>query len=228
MRLTAGVEEYIQSRRGKGYVFEKGECYLLSFLRLTGDLDIGDVEVQDIERYLDNTQTSVITWRLKYQILTRFFDFLSDRSGSLKQLMPPAKRHVRQTFVPYIYRRAQIRSLLKATTLNDNGRSKIDRQTMRTFILLLYGTGALTSEVLGIEHSDVDLQNSRLLIKSRYPLRSRMIPLGRDLVEILRRYLSWRSRKGYSNMLLLVTKKDKVIRGRSACQHFRESEQLPR
>jgi site-specific recombinase XerD len=220
VKLHASIEHYIQYKHAKGYVFEKGQFCLHSFLGSAGNMELNQIEPQHILHYLEAAHTSVITWRLKYQILSRFFKFRSHRGQASELLMPLAKPHTCQTFVPHIYNRCELRRLLAATKANDTDRSRIDGRTMRTLILLLYGTGALTSEVLDLQLSDVDLHHARVLIRGRGPFRFRQIPVGQDLLDVLRGYVSWRSRKKYFHSILLVTKDDQPIRKRSANRHF--------
>lgn len=125
--------------------------------------------------------------------------------------MPPARAKVCQTFIPYVYTRAQIRSLPKATAQNHNSLRCIDGRTFRTFILVLYATGALVSEVLSLKHENINLEAAMMTIRSRSLSRSREIPIGLDLCDVLRKYLAWRSRKNFKSAHLFVTKDDRPI-----------------
>ncbi len=220
MNLVIGVEQYLNHKRQNGYAFERGGSYLVALSRRVGDVQLGQVTTLQVLAYLDEADSSSITWRLKYQVLNRFFHFWSDRDAMPELIMPPSKPKVPQSFVPYVFTRPELRALLRATRQNDNCRSRIDRQTMRTFLLLLYGTGALVGEILSLKCCDIDLGLGLVQIRSRVAFRIRQIPLGKDLLEIMRRYMAWRSRKKYSNPLLFVTKADHAIRGRTANQYF--------
>jgi integrase len=135
-------------------------------------------------------------------------------------IMPPSKPKVRQTFVPYIYTRSQLHELSKSARCYEHHLAVIDRQTMRTLILLLYGTGAFVGEILNLQCRDVDIVSGLILIRGRGPTRHREIPLGKDLLEIVRKYMAWRFRKKYCGAHLLVTKSDEPIRTATAAKHF--------
>jgi site-specific recombinase XerD len=57
---------------------------------------------------------------------------------------------VRQTFVPHIYTRAELRALLSATAQVQKRNSLIDAQTLRAFLILLYGTGSMLGEMIAL------------------------------------------------------------------------------
>ena len=97
---------------------------------------------------------------------------------------------------------------------------------MRTFLLLLYGTGALVGEVLSLKCCDIDFDLGLVQIRTWVAFRIREIPVGKDLLEIMRRYMAWRSRKKYSNPRLFVTKADEAIRSRNANKHFERIRRL--
>lgn len=80
--------------------------------------------------------------------------------------MPPVRPMVRQTFVPYIYSREEIRVLLRTTaTSQADRRCLIASRTLHTLLLFLYGAGATRSEELTV--SDVNITLGTVLIRKR-------------------------------------------------------------
>jgi integrase len=69
---------------------------------------------------------------------------------------------VRQTFIPYVYTRAELRALLAAAPEIEKSSSSINSQTFRAFLLLLYGTGSSLGEMLALRYDDVDLKRYSL------------------------------------------------------------------
>jgi integrase len=120
--------------------------------------------------------------------------------------MPPRRRPVRQTFIPYVYTRAELRALLAAAPEIEKSSSSINSQTFRAFLLLLYGTGSSLGEMLALRYDDVDLKKGFLTIRSRNPRRARKLPIGKDLLESLARYIRWRNRRGLESDYLFRTK----------------------
>lgn len=226
MKLSDGIEQYVMSKRASGHIFEKGESNLAAFSRYVGDVHLSQVKTQQVLTYLNGPVTSTVTWRLKYQILFRFFDFWCSRGAMPELLMPPQRSKVRQTFVPYVYTRVELRALLQATAQNQKPIRSIDRQTLRTFILILYGTGALAGEMLSLLHGDVDLEAGQMTIRSKSFSRSREIPIGADLLDVLRKYLTWRSRKSFQSAHLFVTKDDLPVTNRNINKNFQRLRQI--
>lgn len=123
-------------------------------------------------------------------------------------LMPPSRARIRQAFVPYVYTRAEVHALLKATVQNQAPGRKVDRRTLRTFILSLYGTGALVGEMLNLKHGDIDLKTGLIHIRSRSSCRDRRIPIGSDMKDVFQIYIKWRIRMGFRNDHLFVSQND--------------------
>ena len=124
--------------------------------------------------------------------------------------MPVDKVPVRQSFVPYVFTRSELRSILKASQNQKRVRA-VHRQTLRTLILLLYGTGAMVGEVLNLRHDDIDLRARMVTMRRGSLNRARQIPIGPDMCDVLRQYLKWKASKRLTCDQLLVTKDDRPM-----------------
>ncbi len=93
---------------------------------------------------------------------------------------------------------------------------------MRTLILVLYGTGLRIGEVSRLTHADADLLNGTLLIRETKFGKSRLVPIGKDLVSILRLYrMNHRPGIGYQRPpTLLATKIGMMIQNWHADHEF--------
>jgi integrase len=98
----------------------------------------------------------------------------------------------KQAFVPYIYSREELRHLLDAVAANDHPRCCIDPDTYRTILLLLYGAGLRISEALALTLADVDLDVAVLCIRESKFYKTRLVPIGDDLLRILAPYAARR------------------------------------
>jgi integrase/recombinase XerD len=110
--------------------------------------------------------------------------------------------------------------LLKATIQNQEPFRSVERQCLQTLIVLLYATGARIGEALNLMETDVDLGADTITVKRKVSTRSRRIPIGGDLHDVMRKYLEWRSRKKYRNGYLFVTKLDSPITVSVANKHW--------
>jgi site-specific recombinase XerD len=59
---------------------------------------------------------------------------------------------------------------------------------MRTLILLLYGAGLRIGEALRLTLADMNLNDGLLMIRETKFFKSRMVPIGRDLTQMLQHY----------------------------------------
>ena len=115
MNLSDSIAKYVEQKRVVGYLFEKGAYELGAFNRSVGELSLQKINTRHVLDFLDKRPLSIGTWRLKYQILHRFFEywFLHGQMPELR--MPVDKVPVRQSFVPYVFTRSELRSILKAS-----------------------------------------------------------------------------------------------------------------
>ena len=161
MNLEQNIKTYVRRRRANGVAFDKGEANLISFAKQVGDVPLHSITTYDVSKYLDGPFTSTVTWRGKHSLLRQFFEFWVSRGFPVVPVMPPARAPVRQTFTPYIYTRADIRSLIKATRIiQGRNLGHMEAHTMKAILIVLYATGALLGQVLQLTRGDVYVGSS--------------------------------------------------------------------
>jgi len=77
----------------------------------------------------------------------------------------------------------------------------LDAETLRTCVLLLYGAGLRLGEALALNVDDVDLSQAIIIVRQTKFYKTRLVPLGRDLIKVLITYRRWRNRHHPSNPL---------------------------
>jgi site-specific recombinase XerD len=87
----------------------------------------------------------------------------------------------------------------------------IEPLTIRTLLLILYGTGLRLSEALSLLLSDYDADARVLTIRESKFFKSRFVPVGPDLSTVLQRYIDkqWSSRSCTAETPLLANRKGK-------------------
>jgi integrase/recombinase XerD len=125
-------------------------------------------------------------------------------------------------FVPYIYSREDIRRLLAVPDSHYSKACPLRPDTMRTLILLLFGSGLRLQEACRLTHEDADLKNGALTIRETKFGKSRLVPIGKDLAAILRLHRKrHRPGVGYQRPpTLLATKIGMIIRNDHADHQF--------
>jgi integrase/recombinase XerD len=189
--LFETVRGYVEQKRTFGLDYGTPARCLRSFAKDVGDKDIGSIVPRQVSAHLNRGRSSTTTWRMKYKCLRNFFEYWAAR-GEIETLpLPPIRPAVPQTFVPYIYSKKEIRTLLQGTRRCQRDSRVIDARTLRMFTLFLYATGALTGEVFRLRREALDLKAGFITLGGGRFHRSRRIPIGPDLRSRLERYLGW-------------------------------------
>jgi site-specific recombinase XerD len=142
---------------------------------------------------LAGTGSSARAWHSKYSALKGFFQFAVSREHMNKIPLPTELPKLPPTVIPYIYSREELRRLLEAIPLCQRSSFSIEPRTLRAILLLLYGAGLRRGEVLNLAAADVDLPNGLLTIRDGKFFKSRLVPIGRHLTEVLNDYARWRT-----------------------------------
>lgn len=211
MKLSECVELYIDMKHTNGHPYTHSAGRLRAFAKKTGDVQLGTVRVHDVVRFIEAPGTSRITQQFKYGLLRNFFLHCKGRYPMGNVPMPPRlPSPPPSAFVPRVYSRAEIRTLLRAVESAQSGvRCMIPTRTYRTFLLFLYATGALLGEAHQMLLKDVDLRRKRVTIRGGSSDRVRTIPIGSDLCRILASYIGYRNRQK-------VSKSDRLFIDQSA------------
>ena len=95
---------------------------------------------------------------------------------------------------PYLFAEQEIARLLRAAAdLKPNPRTPLRREVFRLAIALLYTTGLRRGELLRLTVADYDRREHTLLVRASKFHKSRLLPLGPDVVRELEAYLAARS-----------------------------------
>ena len=191
MRLAAAINLYVLHRQATGEKFQSPFVALRAFSRRYGTKPLSAITPVDVKQFLDDPHTGPATWRRKYGTLGDFFTYWRCRGEMNTVPMPLATPKYTPTFVPYIYSRQELRLLLDAVPrCQRRAACRTSVYTLRTLLLLLYGTGMRAGEALRLRLADLDLENGVITIRGTKFYKSRLVPLGADVVHILRKYLA--------------------------------------
>jgi integrase/recombinase XerD len=216
---------YIARRHQEGASYVSGAIILRSLCRHVGDVSIDDISSNDISAFLNDPRISAITRLGKFSIVTCFLRFLA-----IRRMMPflavPKPPKPTNRLVPYIYTRSEVRALLAAIHQCQKRAKKINPETFRCFLLTLYGTGARLDEVLNLRLSHVDLRHKRIRLGANLPNQYRWIPIGTDLVKVLRAQLRTISRRREGDVLIFRMTNGERINRHNIWERFRLLRQI--
>ncbi len=222
MTTATIITSYIEHNRGLGKRF-RNEAYILqAFARSVGDILLPEIEPAMISRFIDHQGNRDLTKRRKHRILARFFRF-AVAHGHLKA-SPVAIikwRRSSPSRTPYIYSEDELRRLLAAVPEATPARSHIDAETLRTYLLLLYGAGLRRSEARRLTVDDVDIVQSLLRVRETKFFKSRIVPLGTDLSTTIAAYVAKRRQIADGGSALLVKRDGTALSDSAAANAFR-------
>ena len=222
MKLAAAVDMYVLHRRTLGQKFESPAVTLRAFSCRYGNWTLRTITPAEVKRFLDGPKTGPITWQHKYGVLRDFFTYWRCRGKLNTVPMPPTTTKYTQTFLPYIYSRKELRLLLEAVPrCQRNVECRLSPPTLRTLFLFLYGTGMRIGEAIRLRLADVDLENAVISIRGTKFYKSRLVPLGRDVVRLLREYLATPGRWNQHYQPLFQSKQRKALSHRLVEGAFR-------
>ncbi len=191
MSTTSTIADYIQHNRNLGKRFVAEEAILLAFSRSVGKVPLHGMHPAMITRFVNRDGTSVETIAKKRRVLAGFFRYAVTRCRLKASPMPSFERkRGAASFTPYIFSEAELKRLLAAVPAASGPRSEIDADTLRTFVLLLYGAGLRRGEARRLKVSDVDLPRSLLHIRGTKFFKTRIVPISARLSAVLKAFVA--------------------------------------
>ena len=112
MTLSEGIQLFVRHKQANGVVYCKGTKTLQSFWRSVGDRPLDAITCQHVVGFLDGPGTSATSWLNKYSVLSNFFEYWTSRAQMPYLFLPPRRTAEHTKFVPYIYTKAEIHTLL--------------------------------------------------------------------------------------------------------------------
>jgi integrase/recombinase XerD len=204
------IADYIRHNRSLGKRFAAEEAILIAFSRSVGKVPLHGIDAAMITRFINRDGTSVETIAKKRRVLTGFFRYAVTRCRLKASPMPSFERkRGAASFTPYIFSEAELKRLLAAVPAATGPRSDIGADTLRTFVLLLYGAGLRRGEARRLKVKDVDLSRSLLHIRETKFFKTRIVPLSTSLSVVLKAFVARRGAHGSRDIGdLLFCKKD--------------------
>jgi integrase/recombinase XerD len=215
MKLSEAVANYVDHKQSMGMRFRTEARTLKSFCCTMGEVTLQQVSPDCVYAYLAGTGPITTFWARKHAILDGFYRFLIVRGHVAFSPLPRTVPKPQQVFVPYIYSHEELRRLLDAVVAIDDPHSSIDPMTLRVLLVLLYGAGLRISEALGLTLADVDLTTGVLCIREGKFYKTRLVPIGIDLVRLLAPYAvtRCRNRAAPDSPFFISRRGDAVTRG---------------
>lgn len=196
MILRDAIDRYVAWRRAHGARFITSARTLYQFSKGFPECICCDaVTEDDIRRFLAGAGP-LTRWRAnKYGALAGFYRYAVCRGHATQSPLPPADEEPREppSAPPYIYSRQELMRLFAGIDVSRRHATRLDGDTFRTFLLILYGAGLRTAEALNLTMADVDLADAVLTVRDAKFFKSRLVPVTGRLADSLRAYAERRS-----------------------------------
>lgn len=188
MNLYLAIEQYLTLKRSLGAVFAAEARILWMLGRAVGNISLEELSPEACYIFCRGKGPPTRWWERKHYALQGFFAFVVARGHlDASPLMEKAPRTPRD-FEPYIYSREELERLLEATTILESERSPLQPTTFRVLLLVLYAAGLRPGEGLRLRCCDVDLGRHVLAIWDTKFFKSRFVPIGQHLGQVLESY----------------------------------------
>ena len=189
MKLHDLVEAYIGYKRSLGLRFVSDAAVLRSFCRTLGEITVNDVTADAVLAFIAGTGPVTSRWRLKFTILRGLYRYALERDIVTASPLPTQQPERPPPLTPYIYSVGELKRLLAATDTLQTPQSPLRALTLRSLLLLLYGTGMRIGEALALTLQDVDLAEQLLTVRDTKFFKTRWVPIGPQLTRVLADYL---------------------------------------
>ena len=219
MKLRQVIERYVTLKQSLGFRFCTETRILKGFGKAMGKVNMSQVSPVAVRTYLDGHGPVTPYWMRKWGTLRGLYRFALTRGLARRCPLPLSAPKVAVTFTPYIYSQPELQRLLQAVTPE---RTKgLSPLTMRTLLLLLYGAGLRLGEALKLEQADVDVKERLLHVRQSKFFKSRLVPIGPKLAEVLEDYETQRPAGDGSHQRFLRANKGAPVSRATAERIFR-------
>jgi integrase/recombinase XerD len=197
MTLNDIVVQYVAFRKSLGNDFTSAESLLKTFCRHVGEnIELTEVTVDQVQNFLAGTGSVSGYWRRKHDTLSGLYRYAISRGFAGRAPLPRTAVRTPK-FKPYIYTADELRRLLDGISTCLNPPRKLEPHTLRAILLLLYGAGLRIGEVVALRIADVDLPGSAITVRNTKFYKTRIVPLGPQLNQIITDYSRCRRGAGH-------------------------------
>jgi len=194
MRLYELVEIYIDYKHSLGMRYRSQAAVLRAYSRAMGDVAVEEVRSECVLAFITGTGPLSARWKECYRVLGGLYRYAIGREFAATSPLPTDIPKFPPPLTPYIYSVDELKRLLVATDILQTPLSPLRAMTMRSLLLLLYGTGMRIGEALSLTLKDVDLEERLVTVRDTKFYKTRLVPIGPRLTMALADYLSRRRR----------------------------------
>ena len=209
MNLRETIDQYILWRRAHGAKFTGSATLLRRFLQhANGDAACDAVEMVQVLSFVAGQGPLTRYRQNKHGALASFWRYAISRGHATRSPLPLSEPKPPPRTPPYIYSRSELQRLFDPANaaICRCSETHLDAVTFRTLIILLYAAGLRYCEATKLTLADVDMAEAVLTVRDTKFYKTRLVPMGPQLVTVLGGYITFRRRHSFaegSSALLL-------------------------
>ncbi len=195
MILQDASDRYVAWRQAHGAKFDTSARVLHYFSRHVGEnIDCGTVADEDVLSFLAGNGQLTRYRANKYSALAGFYRYAISRGYAEQSPLPASEDEPRKpcSAPPYVYSHDELRRLFGAIDISRQRPVQLDADTLRALLLVLYGAGLRFGEAQRLTLDDANLADAVLTIRNTKFFKTRLVPVGPQLLDALRAYAAKR------------------------------------
>ncbi len=197
MKVNEAITQYIDYRSNLGEKVRTIRYLLLGFGKYVGfDDDLVTITEDECSKYLNfkGMQNGKATsyWFCIYSALEGLYQWAIVRGYVENCALPKYKPNEPEAFKPYIYSNDELKRLFSAAMSYRKRFNTLYPEVIQVMLKTTYCLGLRPSETVNLHVNDVDIANGIVYIRETKFYKSRMIPIGDQVLSIVKQYVSWR------------------------------------
>jgi integrase len=190
MNLQIAVADFLAHKRALGRKYHSEEATLRLLVAFTNSLAIAELSELTppvLEAFVSSRpRERARSFNAMVGILRCFFDWACSQHLVEVSPLTPVHRRETDTRLPFLFDTAQARQLLEAAAaLPDNPRAKGRGTTYHAIFAICYGLGLRAGEACGLRLGDVDSDRQLIEVHGGKFGKSRLVPHGPRIGELL-------------------------------------------
>lgn len=187
------LSAYIQLRHALGFRSEDAIFFLEAFDRRVFETNHAGPLTQELalEFACSNPKTSTNYRARRYQVVRHFSEYLATFDPQTPFLDPKALERSKARDPRHIYTDQELQKILYEAR-HISRKKPVCGLTLHTMIGLAASTGLRISEIVRLDREDVDLKTGVLNVRCSKFKKSRLVPLHKTTLEVVRNYAAAR------------------------------------
>lgn len=224
--LSQHLSDFVKLRRVAGLDYSVQEDVLIRFDQYLFRTNHSGMLARELVAFFLEIELGGKSFDQKcrvYQVIRHFADYLSVYFPEQPRFPIDEYRRISKTPKPYLFTEDELKKILHESKFISR-HNEIRNRTLYAALAVAIACGLRWTEIVNLGIQDVDLTEKRIAIRETKFGKSRIIPIGDDLCQVLFDYISFRKKKYPLVMTekIFITMHKSGLSGSWLYQSFRE------